>query len=97
MQRSRLLAAAAATVDEEGYSRTTVARITERARVSRRTFYELFDDREACLDALIEDVVATIEGESSYGAMISVRSCMRATGLRRCSRKNARASQRRVV
>ncbi len=63
MQRSRLLAAAAAAVDEEGYARTTVARITERARVSRRTFYELFDDREACLDALIEDVVATIEGE----------------------------------
>lgn len=63
MQRSRLLAAAAAAVDEEGYARTTVARITARARVSRRTFYELFDDREACLDALIEDVVATIEGE----------------------------------
>jgi AcrR family transcriptional regulator/DNA-binding MarR family transcriptional regulator len=63
MQRSRLLAAAAAAVDEEGYTRTTVARITARARVSRRTFYELFDDREACLDALIEDVVATIEGE----------------------------------
>ena len=63
MQRSRLLAAAAVAVDEEGYARTTVARITERARVSRRTFYELFDDREACLDALIEDVVATIEGE----------------------------------
>ncbi len=63
MQRSRLLAAAAAAVDEEGYGRTTVARITERARVSRRTFYELFDDRGACLDALIEDVVATIEGE----------------------------------
>jgi AcrR family transcriptional regulator len=63
MQRSRLLAAAAAGVDEEGYARTTVARITERARVSRRTFYELFDDREACLGALIEDVVAAIEGE----------------------------------
>lgn len=63
MQRSRLLAAAATTVDEQGYARTTVARITQRARVSRRTFYEQFDDREACLDALIEDVVATIEGE----------------------------------
>jgi AcrR family transcriptional regulator/DNA-binding MarR family transcriptional regulator len=63
MQRSRLLVAAAIAVDEAGYARTTVARITARARVSRRTFYELFDDREACLGALIEDVVATIEGE----------------------------------
>jgi AcrR family transcriptional regulator len=63
MQRSRLLAAAAVTIDEEGYARTTVARITARARVSRRTFYELFDDREACLDALLEDVVGRIEGE----------------------------------
>jgi AcrR family transcriptional regulator len=63
MQRSRLLGAAAAVVDEEGYAGTTVAHITERARVSRRTFYDLFDNREACFEALIEDVVATVEGE----------------------------------
>ena len=69
MQRSRLLAAAAVAVDEEGYARTTVARITARARVSRRTFYELFDDREACLDALIEDVVATVEGEIVHASL----------------------------
>jgi AcrR family transcriptional regulator len=63
MQRSRLLSAAAAVVSEEGYAHVTVAHITERARVSRRTFYDLFENREACLGALIEDVVATIEGE----------------------------------
>jgi AcrR family transcriptional regulator len=63
MQRSRLLSAAVAAVNEEGYAHVTVAHITERARVSRRTFYDLFDNREACLAALIEDVVATIEGE----------------------------------
>jgi AcrR family transcriptional regulator len=63
MQRSRLLSAAATVVNEEGYARVTVAHITERARVSRRTFYDLFENREACLGALIEDVVATIEGE----------------------------------
>jgi AcrR family transcriptional regulator len=63
MQRSRLLSAAVAAVNEEGYGHVTVAHITERARVSRRTFYDLFDNREACLGALIEDVVATIEGE----------------------------------
>ena len=63
MQRSRLLSAAAVVVNEEGYAHVTVAHITERARVSRRTFYDLFENREACLGALIEDVVATIEGE----------------------------------
>jgi AcrR family transcriptional regulator len=63
MQRSRLLSAAVAAVNEEGYANVTVAHITERARVSRRTFYDLFENREACLGALIEDVVATIEDE----------------------------------
>ena len=63
MQRSRLLSAAAAVVNEEGYGRVTVAHITERARVSRRTFYDLFENREACLGALIEDVVGAVEGE----------------------------------
>jgi AcrR family transcriptional regulator len=63
MQRSRLLSAAATVVNEEGYGHVTVAHITERARVSRRTFYDLFENREACLGALIEDVVGTIEGE----------------------------------
>lgn len=63
MQRSRLLGAAAATVDEEGYARMTIARIAERARVSRRTFYEIFDDREACLAALVGDVVQRIEAD----------------------------------
>jgi AcrR family transcriptional regulator len=63
MQRSRLLGAAVAAVNEEGYANVTVAHITERARVSRRTFYDLFENREACLGALIEDVVGRIERE----------------------------------
>jgi AcrR family transcriptional regulator len=63
MQRSRLLSAAVAAVNEEGYAHVTVADITERARVSRRTFYDLFENRDACLGALIEDVLGMIEGE----------------------------------
>jgi AcrR family transcriptional regulator len=63
MQRSRLLGAAAAVVEEQGYARATVAHVTARARVSRRTFYDLFENREACFAALIEDVIATVEGE----------------------------------
>jgi AcrR family transcriptional regulator len=49
MQRSRLLGAAVAAVQELGWSNVTVASIASRARVSRRTFYELFSDREDCL------------------------------------------------
>ncbi len=63
IQRSRLLAAAVIAVDELGYADTTVADITSRARVSRRTFYELFKNREECLAAVLEDVVALIEGD----------------------------------
>jgi AcrR family transcriptional regulator/DNA-binding MarR family transcriptional regulator len=63
MQRSRLLAAAVAAISELGYSRASVAHITARARVSRRTFYDLFADREDCLLAVLEDAVQRIEGE----------------------------------
>jgi AcrR family transcriptional regulator len=63
IQRSRLLAAAVLVVDERGYGNTTVAHITSRARVSRRTFYELFANREECLAALLEDAVGQIRSE----------------------------------
>jgi AcrR family transcriptional regulator len=63
IQRSRLLVAAAAVIDELGYEQTSVARITARARVSRRTFYELFGNREACLVALLGEVAERVERE----------------------------------
>jgi AcrR family transcriptional regulator len=63
IQRSRLLAGAVGAIEEHGYAQLTVAQITSRARVSRRTFYELFEDRDACLAALIEEVVTLIERE----------------------------------
>ncbi len=63
IQRSRLLAGAVAAIEELGYAGTTVEHITSRARVSRRTFYELFENREACLRALFDDVLGTLEGE----------------------------------
>jgi AcrR family transcriptional regulator/DNA-binding MarR family transcriptional regulator len=58
-----LIAAAVRAVEELGYADTTVAQITSRARVSRRTFYELFAGREECLAAVLEDAIALIEGE----------------------------------
>jgi AcrR family transcriptional regulator len=63
IQRSRLLAGALGSLEEFGYAGTTVGRITGRARISRRTFYELFENRDACLTALFEDVVGMVERE----------------------------------
>ena len=63
IQRSRLLAGALAAVVDEGYAAVMVAHITARAQVSRRTFYELFENREACLAALVDEILATVEGE----------------------------------
>ena len=56
-------------IEEYGYARTTVAQITSRARVSRRTFYELFEDRDACLAALLEDVVGILEDELAQAGL----------------------------
>jgi AcrR family transcriptional regulator len=50
--RRRLLRAMAVAVSEKGYGATTVADVVRIARVSRRTFYEHFDDRESCFLAL---------------------------------------------
>jgi AcrR family transcriptional regulator len=46
-----------AEISERGYDQATVARIVRRAGVSRRTFYELFSDREDCALALFEVAV----------------------------------------
>jgi AcrR family transcriptional regulator len=52
-RRVLLLRASAVAVDEHGYGAVTVAHITARAKISRRTFYELFVDREQCLLAVM--------------------------------------------
>jgi AcrR family transcriptional regulator/DNA-binding MarR family transcriptional regulator len=63
IQRSRLLAGAVRTIEELGYAQTTVGHITGRASVSRRTFYELFANREECLAAVLEDLVGVVARE----------------------------------
>jgi AcrR family transcriptional regulator len=59
-QRSRLLAAALAEVSQRGIAQTTASHVVARARVSRTTFYEIFDDREDCLAALFEEAVSRL-------------------------------------
>jgi AcrR family transcriptional regulator len=63
IQRARLLAAALGAIDEMGYPQATVARVASRARVSRRTFYDLFENREDCLLAALEDALEMVRGE----------------------------------
>ncbi len=52
-----MLAAAVQVVGELGYEKMSVARVTARAGVSRRTFYDLFEDREACFLAAFTETM----------------------------------------
>jgi AcrR family transcriptional regulator len=58
IQRARLLSAMIMVACERGPAKVTVAHVVERAGVSRRTFYELFDDGEECLLAAFDDAIA---------------------------------------
>lgn len=60
MQRRRLLFAFGEIVAENGLEAAVVGRICQRAAVSRRTFYELFSDREDCLAAAFDQAVARL-------------------------------------
>jgi AcrR family transcriptional regulator len=58
IQRQRLLAAMAEVSAERGVGSVTVAHIVAASGVSRRTFYELFSDREDCLLAALDQAIA---------------------------------------
>jgi AcrR family transcriptional regulator len=66
-QRERLLDAIANVVAEKGYSATRVADITEYAGVSRKTFYELFDDKEDCFLAAYDAITALLMDRMARG------------------------------
>lgn len=57
IQRTRMLAATVEAVEEVGYARLTVAQVISRARVSRKTFYDLFEDREDCFLAAFDQAI----------------------------------------
>lgn len=52
--RARIVDAMVLTVHERGFAGTTVREVCARASVSRPTFYEAFDSREACFLAVID-------------------------------------------
>src|SRR5215469_2564134 len=58
--RRRLLDGLVASIAAVGYRTTTVADIVRHARTSRRTFYEHFASKEACLVALLTDANAEL-------------------------------------
>jgi AcrR family transcriptional regulator len=57
VQRARMLRAGMEVVGELGYGGMSVARVTSSARVSRRTFYEIFEDRDDCFLAVFDEAV----------------------------------------
>lgn len=58
IQRTRVIRAMYDVTVEKGAAGSTVAEVVERAGVSRRTFYEMFDDRDECFLAAFDDALA---------------------------------------
>lgn len=57
IQRARMVAAMLQECCERGSENVTVAHVVARAGVSRRTFYELFADRDECFLATFDDAM----------------------------------------
>jgi AcrR family transcriptional regulator len=69
-QRERILDAVTRVVAREGYARATVGEVVFEARLSRRTFYEHFEDKETCFLAAYDAAVgrvAAVVGEAYRG------------------------------
>lgn len=67
IQRTRMLTAMAEVVSERGATDVAVAHVVERAGVSRRTFYEIFADREDCFLAAFREAIARASRYVSAG------------------------------
>ncbi len=59
-QRERLLEGMMEVAVQEGYAAATVARVIAHAGVSRPTFYDYFDDRQACFLAVHRELAASL-------------------------------------
>ena len=62
-QRRRILRAVGELVADHGYGDVTVELIIKQARVSYKTFYKHFADKEDCLVAHFDEVIRLTEGE----------------------------------
>lgn len=74
----RLLEGLASSIIERGYRETTVADVVRSARTSKRTFYEQFASKEACLIELlrrnnvdlIDRINATVDSDGEWQSQI---------------------------
>jgi len=80
IQRARMLSAAVDAIEENGYARLTVAQVIGRAKVSRKTFYDLFVDRDDCFLAVFERTLEQIRARvvEAYGQETTWREKIRA-------------------
>src|SRR3954447_1814694 len=77
--RARLVAGLAASITEKGYAATTIADVVRHARVSKRTFYEHFADKEACFlalysettDELLSVIAAATDGDGPWSERLA--------------------------
>ena len=75
--RERLLASAGALARLDDWQRITVERICDHAGVSKRTYYQLFPDRRACLETAIaragESLRADAQPDPEDGVPLALR------------------------
>ena len=92
-QRERLLEAAMRVVAEKGYGAMTIGDLTKEAGVSRTTFYELFEDKEACFLAAYDNAVDAARAAGRPPPMSRSRAgpTGRRPGSRRCSRRSPKS------
>jgi AcrR family transcriptional regulator len=82
-QRERLFSAMIQTVDEQGFVASTISDLVKRAGVSRRSFYEHFQNKDECLlatyDSLVERltdrIVASHDHETPWTDQIEALVC----------------------
>jgi len=64
-QRERLLNGVVEAVAAHGFGETTIGQITDAARISRRTFYEHFANKQECFLAAYEMIDAHVHGATA--------------------------------
>ena len=62
MTKDRILSAAKAVLESEGIGGLTIRRVAQRAELSPMALYRHFADKDALLNALMEDGMAAWEG-----------------------------------
>jgi AcrR family transcriptional regulator len=60
IQRARMLAAMAQEISKRGAANVSVAHVVARSGVSRRTFYEVFSDRQDCFLAAFDEALNSV-------------------------------------